>query len=211
MKRVSMSGSHRENVGKKDAKAQRKAGKVICVLYGGEEQISFTLPADLFNKIIFTPEVYIIDLEIGDKKYAALLQDVQYHPVSDRVLHADFLQVLEKKAIRVAMPVKITGTSPGVIAGGRLNLKKRKLNLKGLINDIPENIVVDISKIKIGDSIHVKNIEIKGIKVLDNPSNVILNVKTARGAAEDEDEDEEGEEGDESTEEGEDSKEETTN
>jgi large subunit ribosomal protein L25 len=211
MKRVSMSGSHRENVGKKDAKAQRKAGKVICVLYGGEEQISFTLDADLFNKIIFTPEVYIIDLEIGDKKYTALLQDVQYHPVSDRVLHADFLQVLEKKAIRVAMPVKITGTSPGVIAGGRLNLKKRKLNLKGLINDIPENIVVDISKIKIGDSIQVKNIEIKGIKVLDNPSNVILNVKTARGAAEDEDEDEEGEEGAESTEEGEDSKEETTN
>ena len=181
MKRVSMSGSQRENVGKKDAKAQRNAGNVVCVLYGGDEQISFVLPEKKFDKIIFTPDVYIIDLKIGDKKYAALLKEVQYHPVYDNVLHADFLQVSEDKAISVAIPVTIKGTSPGVIAGGKLTLKMRKLKLKGLINDIPENVVLNISPLKIGDAIRVKDVSLKNITVLDNPSNVILNVKTARG------------------------------
>lgn len=194
MKRVSMSGSLRENVGKKDAKAQRKAGNVVCVLYGGEEQVSFTLPEKKFDKIIFTPEVYVIDLEIGDKKYIALLKEVQYHPVSDRVLHADFLQVTEEKEISVSIPIKLTGTSIGVLNGGRLTLSMRKINLKGLINNIPENVALDISPLKIGDSIQIKAITLEGITLLDNPSNVIVNVKTARGAADDE-EDEEGEEG----------------
>jgi len=205
MKRVSMSGSPRENVGKKDAKAQRNAGKVVCIMYGGDEQISFTLPEKKFDKIIFTPEVYLIDLEIGDKKYAALLKEVQYHPVSDRVLHADFLQVKEDKAISVAMPIKATGTSIGVMNGGKLSVKMRKITLKGLINDIPEDIVLDITKIKIGMAIRVKDVAIKGITLLDNPSNVILSVKMARGVIEDEEEGEEtdgaeGAEGAESTE-----------
>lgn len=196
MKRVSMSGSPRENVGKKDAKAQRKAGNVVCVMYGGDEQISFTLEEKKFDKIIFTPEVYLIDLEIGDKKFVALLKEVQYHPVSDRVLHADFLQVKEDKAISVAMPIKVTGTSIGVMNGGKLTVKMRKLNLKGLINDIPEEIVLDITKIKIGMGIRVKDVTIKGITLLDNPSNVILSVKTARGVlGEDEEEEAEDAEG----------------
>jgi large subunit ribosomal protein L25 len=198
MKRVSMSGSLRQGVGKKDAKAQRRAGNVICVMYGGEEQISFTLPGKKFDKIIFTPEVYLIDLEIDGKKYAALLQDVQYHPVSDKVLHADFLQVIENKAISVAMPVRLTGIPVGVTNGGRLNHKMRKLNLKGLINNIPEDITLDITSLKIGSGINVNEVTIEGITLLDNPSNVIVNVKTARGVEEDEeDEGEEGEEGEE--------------
>lgn len=200
MKRVSMSGSQRENVGKKDAKAQRNAGNVVCVLYGGDEQISFVLPEKKFDKIIFTPDVYIIDLKIGDKKYAALLKEVQYHPVYDNVLHADFLQVSEDKAISVAIPVTIKGTSPGVIAGGKLTLKMRKLKLKGLINDIPENVVLNISPLKIGDAIRVKDVSLKNITILDNPSNVILNVKTARGVVVAEGE-EEGENAEASTEE----------
>lgn len=196
MKRVSMSGSHRENVGKKDAKAQRKAGNVICVMYGGEEQISFTLPEKKFDKIIFTPEVYVIDLEIGDKKYIALLQDVQYHPVSDRVLHADFLQVTEDKEITVAIPIRLTGTSVGVMNGGRQTLNMRKVNLKGLINNIPEEVSIDVSPLKIGDSVQINTLTIKGVSFLDKPSNVVVNIKTARGAAEDEDDEEgEGEEG----------------
>lgn len=199
MKRVSMSGSLRENVGKKDAKAQRKAGNVICVMYGGEEQISFTLPEKKFDKIIFTPEVFVIDLEIGDKKYIALLQDVQYHPVSDRVLHADFLQVTEDKEISVAIPVRLTGTSVGVMNGGRQTLNMRKVNLKGLINNIPEEVSIDVSPLKIGDSVQINTLTIKGVSFLDKPSNVVVNVKTARGAAEDE-EDEEGEEGEEGAE-----------
>jgi large subunit ribosomal protein L25 len=194
MKRVSMSGSPRENVGKKDAKAQRRAGNIVCVLYGGEEQVSFTLPEKKFDKIIFTPEVYVIDLEIGDKKYIALLKDVQYHPVSDRVLHADFMQVTEEKEISVAIPVRITGTSIGVMNGGRQTLNMRKVNLKGLINNIPEEISIDVSPMKIGDSVQIKTLAIDSVSFLDNPSNVVVSVRTARGAAEDE-EDEEGEEG----------------
>ncbi|MCD6090764.1 MAG: 50S ribosomal protein L25/general stress protein Ctc [Bacteroidales bacterium] len=193
MKRVSMSGSPRENVGKKDAKAQRNAGNVICVLYGGEEQISFTLPANKFDKIIFTPEVYLVDLEISGKKYVALLQDVQYHPVSDKVLHADFLQVLEKKPITVYMPVILTGTSIGVMNGGRLTLKMRKLKLKGLFSNIPENIALDITELKIGMGIQVKDVKIDKITILDNPNNLIASVKTARGIIDEEEEGEEAE------------------
>jgi len=190
-----MSGSPRENVGKKDAKAQRNAGNVICVLYGGEEQISFTLPANKFDKIIFTPEVYLVDLEISGKKYVALLQDVQYHPVSDKVLHADFLQVLEKKPITVYMPVILTGTSIGVMNGGRLTLKMRKLKLKGLFSNIPENIALDITELKIGMGIQVKDVKIDKITILDNPNNLIASVKTARGIIEEEEgEEAEGEE-----------------
>lgn len=193
MKRVSMSGSPRENVGKKDAKAQRKAGNVVCVMYGGEEQISFTLPGNKFDKIIFTPEVYLVDLDIAGKQYVALLKDVQYHPVSDAVLHADFLQVLEKKPIVVEIPVIFEGIPIGVMNGGRLIKKMRKLKLKGLFSQIPDNIVVDISKLKIGMGIQVKDIEIENIALLDNPGNVVVNIKTARGVLDDEEEEGEGE------------------
>lgn len=193
MKRVSMSGSPREGVGKKDAKAQRRAGNVICVMYGGEEQVSFTLPEKKFDKIIFTPDVYLVDLEISGKNYVALLKDVQYHPVSDSVLHADFLQVLEKKPITVSIPIVLTGISIGVMNGGKLTVKMRKLSLKGLFSDIPENIVIDITKLKIGMGVQVKDIKIDKITLLDNPNNVVLNVKTARGVADDEEEETEGE------------------
>ncbi len=193
MKRVSMSGSPRENVGKKDAKAQRRAGNVVCVMYGGEEQIAFTLPEKKFDKIIFTPEVFLIDLEIAGKKYVALLQDVQYHPVTDRVLHADFLQVLENKAITVSMPVVLTGASIGVKNGGRLSLKMRKLSLKGLVSVIPDNIEIDITGLKIGMGVQVKEIELENITFLDNPANVVVSVKTARNILEDEEDEEEGE------------------
>jgi len=190
-----MSGSLRENVGKKDAKAQRKAGNVVCVLYGGSEQLSFTVPEKKFEKIIFTPEVYVVDLEIGGNKYAAVLKEVQYHPVSDNILHADFLQILDDKPFSVSIPINITGTSPGIIAGGKLVQKLRKVSLKGLINDIPDKLEVNVDKLKIGMSIRVKDININNVTLLDNPSSVIVSVKTARGAA-----GEEGEEGEESEE-----------
>ena len=188
MKRVSMSGSLRENVGKKDAKAQRNAGNVVCVLYGGEDQISFVLPEKKFDKIIFTPEVYLIDLEIAGKNYVAVLQDVQYHPVSDRVLHADFVQIFDDKAISISIPLKTKGVSPGVIAGGKLIQKMRKLKLKGLINNIPESVIVDISTLKVGMSIQVKDLSIDNINILENPSSVIVSVRTSRGIVETEDE-----------------------
>lgn len=196
MKKVSMSGSLRENVGKKDAKKQRAEGKVVCVMYGGDEQIHFTVENNDFNKIIYTPDIYVVDLELGGKTYSAILQDVQYHPVSDRTLHADFLQLIDGKPVVINLPVKIEGTSPGVIKGGILNRKLRNIPVKGMVNEMPDNIKVDISKLNIGDSIRIKDIDFGGLECQFKETFAVVSVKTARGAItadDDEDEDEEGE------------------
>ena len=183
MKKVSLSGTLRENVGKKDAKKERRNGNVPCVLYGGKEQVHFSVDAFNFGKIIFTPETFLVELNIDGKAYQALLQDVQYHPVSDSALHADFLEVVEGKTIVSALPVKIVGNSPGVIAGGKLQQKIRKLKVKGLIENLPEEIKVDISTLKIGDSIKVKAVQPENIQLLDTPNSVVVMVKAGRGAA----------------------------
>lgn len=195
MKKVSMSGSLRENVGKKDAKKQRAEGKVVCVLYGGDEQIHFTVENNAFNKIIYTPDVFAIDLDIDGKTYSAILQDVQYHPVSDRTLHADFLQLIEGKPVVVNLPVKLEGTAPGVMKGGVLNKKLRNIPVKGLIDDMPEYIIVDISELNIGDTVKVGDIDFGKMERQLKESLLVVGVKTARGAVSDEEEDEEGEEG----------------
>ena len=196
MKRVSMSGSPRENVGKKDAKALRAAGKVICVLYGGEKQVHFTLDEYSFNKIIFTPEVFVLDIEIDGTTYPAILQDVQYHPVSDKTLHADFLEVVEGKPVTVSIPVKLEGVAPGIIKGGILTQKLRAISVRGLVEDMPENIVVDISSLNIAQSVKIQDIDFGKLACQISEDNMVVGVKTARGALSDEEE-EEGEEGEE--------------
>jgi large subunit ribosomal protein L25 len=181
MKTVSLSGSLRENVGKKDAKMQRYAAKVPCVLYGGKEQIHFSTDAVNFKTIIFTPETFLIKITIGDKSYDAILKDVQYHPVEDNLLHADFYQVDSDKPVIVSLPVKAIGTSPGVIRGGKMKIKLTRLKVKGLIAAIPEYIEINISKLNVGQGFKVKDMSIPGITFLDPASNVILDVKVARG------------------------------
>jgi large subunit ribosomal protein L25 len=193
MKTVSLSGSLRENVGKKDAKKHRREGNVPCVLYGGKEQVHFVVNDFEFGKIIFTPEVYLVKLEIEGNSTNAILQEVQYHPVTDKVLHADFLVVADDKPITVSLPIKTTGVSPGVLAGGKLVKKMRKLAVKGLVNYIPEVITIDISKMGVPSSIKVKDISIENLTLLDVPSSVVLSVKTARGAVAEEGAEEEGE------------------
>jgi large subunit ribosomal protein L25 len=192
-----MSGSLRENVGKKDAKKQRAEGKVVCVLYGGEKQIHFTVDNIAFNKIIFSPDVFAIDLEIDGQNYEAILQDVQYHPVTDRTLHADFLQVDESKPVVIALPIKFTGVAPGIIKGGILNKKLRNIPVKGLVANMPEYITVDISGLNIGSSIQIKDVDFGDLECQMKESLLVVGVKTARGAVvdDDEEEDEDGEEG----------------
>jgi large subunit ribosomal protein L25 len=182
MKTVSLSGTPRAYVGKKDAKLNRREGKVPCVIYGGKEQIHFTLPELAFNKILFTPEVYIIELEVDGKTYKTILQDVQYHPVNDKVLHADFLEIIEGKKLIVALPVKFKGVAPGVTKGGKLMVKYRKLRVKGEIEKMPEFIEVDISNLEIGQSVKVRDINLDGLTVVDTPNAVVVQVKMARGA-----------------------------
>jgi large subunit ribosomal protein L25 len=181
MKIVSMSGSLRENVGKKDAKAVRKSGKVPCVLYGGTEQIHFTCEDKDFKDIIFTDEVCFIDLSIDGKQYKATLQDVQYHPVSDIILHVDFLEIIDNKPIIMYVPVKVKGTSPGVLRGGKLVKKMRRLKVKGMSDILPDNVMIDISKLDIGDSFKVNQIAIEGVEFLDVASSIVISVITTRG------------------------------
>ena len=186
MKTVSLSGSLRENVGKKDAKKLRNEGKVPCVIYGGKEQKHFFLDQKDFKKIVFTPEVFIIKIELGNESIETILQDIQYHPVTDIVLHADFLQLTPGKLVTLAIPVQLEGTAPGVIKGGRLQLKLRKMRVRGLVEDMPEHIVLDISKLDITNSIKVKDIPGEKLQFLDPASAVVVVVKAARGISEEE-------------------------
>jgi large subunit ribosomal protein L25 len=191
MKTVSLSGSPRENVGKKDAKKQRREGKVPCVIYGGKEQVHFAIEELAFDQLIFTPEVYVVNLTIDGKEHKAILQDVQYHPVSDKALHADFLEVVENKPVIVSIPVRLIGSSKGVLRGGKLIHKMHKLRVRGLIHDIPELIEVDVTPVDIAGSIKVKSIEVDNLSFLDTPNAVIARVKSARNMEEEEEGDEE--------------------
>ena len=180
MKTVSLSGSLRENVGKKDAKKQRKEGNIPCVMYGGKEQIHFVAGDKAFRKLIFTPEVYIFILDIAGKTYNTIIQDVQYHPVTDNVLHVDFLEIQPEKPVTIGVPVKIIGTAPGVLKGGKLILKTRKLKISALLQNLPDEITVSIDTLDIGDSVRVKDLILKDINFLDSPNTIIIGVRTAR-------------------------------
>jgi large subunit ribosomal protein L25 len=195
MKKVSLSGSLRENVGKKDAKKHRREGNIPCVIYGGEKQIHFTTNEIKFDKVIFSPEVFLITVDIDGKQYQTILQEVQYHPVTDKVLHADFMELVPGKEISIAIPVNLVGVSPGVIAGGQMIKKMHKVRLRGLIEHLPEYVDVDISKLTIGGSIKINDITLENLTMLDPSNSVIVRVKMSRTVVEDEidDEDEEGE------------------
>ena len=183
MNSVSLSGSLRENVGKKDAKALRKNGQVPCVIYGNNiEQVKFYTDARSFKKILYTPETLIIDFEINGTVYHTILQDIQYHPVTDEVLHADFLDVNEDNPITVTLPIRTEGTSPGVMRGGRLNKNLAKLKVRGLVNDLPDNITLDISKLNLNQSTKVKDITLDKIEVLVPSNTIIVDVKAPRNA-----------------------------
>ena len=196
MKTVSMSGSLRENVGKKDAKKNRREGKIPCVLYGGKEQIHFQMEEKAFIKIVFTPEVYILKINIDGTEYNAIMQDIQYHPVSDAILHADFLEIHPGKHISIGVPVILKGTAIGVLQGGKLIQKLRRVRVKGLIDDLPEDIDIDITDITIGGSVKIRDLELDKLELLDPANSVIVRVKTARVIEEEiEEEEEEGVEG----------------
>ena len=184
MKSVSMSGSLRENVGKKDAKAQRSQGLIPCVMYGGAEQFTFVVDEKQFKDIIFTPEVKYAELNIEGKTYNALIQDTQWHPITDALLHVDFLEVVPGKNVVIGIPVNIVGTSPGVLRGGKLIKKVRKLKVKGQLQDIPEKIEVDITPLDINDIIKVGDIKLNNLTVIDNKAQIVVSVASTRNVTE---------------------------
>ncbi len=196
MKRVSLSGSPRENVGKKDAKQVRAAGLVPAVLYGGEKQIPFSVNAIAFSKYVYTPDVYIFEIDVDGTTYKAILKDLQFHPVNDKIIHADFLQLVDDRPVKMELPVRITGSSIGVRNGGRLGVNFRRIKVNGVPDNFPDVIELDITKLKIGQALRVKDLAMEGITVLHDPEAVVVSVSRARGAIEDaEEESEEGEEG----------------
>jgi large subunit ribosomal protein L25 len=186
MKSVKLSGSPRANVGKTDAAALRAQGRVPCVIYGSGEQTHFSADIRDFRKIIYTPETSLVEVEIEGKSYRTVLQEAQFHRLTDNLIHADFLQVSEDKPVTVQLPVKIAGQAQGVKDGGKLTLKMRKLKVRGLISKMPEFIEVNVDKLLIGKSISAGDIKIDGITVLhpDNISVVSVDVTRAVTAEE---------------------------
>ena len=180
MKTVSLSGSLRANVGKVDAAALRAKGHVPCVIYGSGEQVHFSADIRGFKKIIFTPDTNLVEIDIEGKKYTTVLQEAQYHKINDNLIHADFLMVTADKPVTVKLPVKAIGQSEGVKAGGKLNIKMRKLKVRGLIAHLPESIDLSIDKLGIGKSISVGDINIDNITVF-HPKNIsVISVDTTR-------------------------------
>lgn len=201
MKQVSLSGSLRESVGKKDTKALRNAGLVPCVIYGGEKQIHFSVKSVELNKLIYTPEVYKIEMDIDGKKILVIAKEYQFHPVTDKVLHADFIELQDDREVKISLPVRLKGNALGVRNGGRLLSIYRTLSLKGLPSAFPEAVEIDITNLRIGKKIRISDVKIPGLTILAPSNAVICGIKTARGAV-DEDEEEEGEEGEEGAAEG---------
>lgn len=195
MKKVSLSGSPRTNVGKKDAAELRRNGRIPAVVYGGGEQVHFHVKETDMNKLVYTPDVYQIEIDVDGKKMNAIVQEMQQHPVTSRIQHIDFLLLDDNKPAKVKLPVRVSGMSPGVMAGGKMQQVFRKLTVKGLPSALPEAITVDISPLNIGDAVRVSHIEIEGCEVLDAANAVVVSVKMARGAKKGEEEEAEAADG----------------
>jgi len=196
MKTASLSGSSRESVGKKDASQLRLNNRVPAVLYGGGDQKHLSVGELDISKIVVNPDVFQIDLDLDGTAYKCIVQDVQFHPVTERIVHIDLLQIVDGKPVRVELPLRTTGTSQGVIDGGRIQMLFRRLPVRGLIQDLPEEISVDISDLVIGDSARVRDIEVPNCDVLLSESALLVACKRTRAAMSAESEEElEGEGG----------------
>jgi len=196
MQSITIKGSQRESVGKVATKALRNAGKVPCVLYGGDKPLHFSADEISFKKLVYTANVYTATIELEGVTVNAILQDIQFHPVTDKILHIDFYQLFDDKQVTMNIPVRLIGTSPGVINGGSLSFAKRKLSVRALPADLPDFINADISNLKIGNKVVVLELADDKFSILHPENTVVVQVRTARAAIEDEEEDEEeGEEG----------------
>jgi len=192
MKTLEIKGSIRNELGKKDSKRLRKDGNVPCVIYNKEGNIHFYTHENNFKNLIYTPDAHIVNLDLDGKSYKAVLQDVQFHPVTDRIIHVDFMEIYDDKPIIISLPVKITGDSVGVKAGGKLRIKKRHLKVKGFANDIPENLVIDITNVRINHSVKVGDLSYDKIELVDPKITTVLSVASSRVAVKEETEGAEG-------------------
>jgi large subunit ribosomal protein L25 len=180
MEKIEIVGYQRANLGRAESQAIRAEGNVPCVLYGGDEQVHFYAPTILFRDLVYSPNVYEVLLNIEGVEYRAILQETQFHPVSEMLLHADFLQVAEGKVVKIAVPVRLVGTAPGVQKGGKLVTRVRKLRVKGVVENIPNYIDVDVSGLDLGKSVRVGQIPVSNIELLEAPTNPVASIEIPR-------------------------------
>lgn len=199
MKSITIQGTKRESVGKKSTKALRDAELVPCVVYGGNEPLNFSTEEKSFKNLVYTPEAHTVELVVDGQTIPAVLQDIQFHPITDKILHVDFYQLSDDKPVIMEVPVRITGRARGVVAGGVLRQSFRKLKIKAIPSNLPDEIVVDVTPLRIGNKIYVGDIKADGFSFMHPDNAVVAAVKMSRtamkggGADEDEEETAEGE------------------
>lgn len=197
MKTIAIEGSLRENLGGSSAKQLRREGQVPCVIYGGDENIHFYTPENSFKNLLYTPEVFNAEVTLEGKKYNCVIRQAQFHAVTDQVEHVDFLELLPKKEVMIRVPVVLRGNARGVRNGGRLKVNLRRLRVKAIPSGLPGQIEIDITDLKIGDTVRVEDVSVDGFVIDHEPTRAICLIQTARNVVEDVIEDEEGEEGEE--------------
>lgn len=188
MKTFELKGEIRDDFGKKAARAFRREGLIPCVVYGGhdEKNLNFVVKQSDVRKLIYTPEVFLVNLNLGEKKLQGIVKELQFHPVKDSILHIDFLHVIETAPVVIEIPVRLVGLAAGVRAGGKLSLDKRKLKVKALPANLPEELVVNVEKMELGKSIQVGQLNFDNIEILNAKNTVVCRVqltRAARGAA----------------------------
>ncbi len=183
MRIVSLSGSLRENVGKKDAKALRREDKVPCVMYGKDEQKVFAVPQTEFNRIIFNPAPCFVDINMDGKVYRAMLKDIQYHPVTEIVYHADFYELSDDKPVVMSIPVHTSGTAKGVIKGGKMVIKQKRVNVKALPGNMPSEVLIDVTNLDLLHRVKVQDVETNNFEILNVKTSDIIIINSTRASA----------------------------
>ncbi len=182
MKSIEIKGSFRKEVGKKATRELRKDDQVPCVLYGGEKVMHFSAESKIFRHLVYTPNVYLVTLDIEGTKVQAIMKDIDFHSVTDAILHIDFLQIFDDKKLNIAIPVKLNGLALGVQEGGKLMLKQRKLKVRGFAKDLPDTLDVDITEMTLGKSKKVSELTFENLELLDPKNSVVATVRLTRSA-----------------------------
>lgn len=182
MQTIEIKGTKRTDLGKKATKQLRREEQVPCVIYGGEEVIHFSAPAKEFRNLIYTPHVYVVKVLVDNTSYECILQDTQFHPVVEQLLHADFLQISDNKPVNIEIPVELEGFAQGVKEGGKLQLEKRKLKVRALAKDLPDTLKIDITELKLGKTIQVGALSFENLELTNAKNAVVVAVRLTRAA-----------------------------
>ena len=183
MKTLDIKVTRRNELGKKSTRKLRAEGNVPCVMYGGEESVHFYAHENSFKDLIYTHHVHMVNFDVDGKLHQGILKEIQFHPVTDKILHIDFIEVSDNKPAVVEIPVELSGNSIGIRNGGKLRQRRRLLKVKGLISDMPDVLAIDITDLNIGDSFKVRDIQYDKLEMLDPPQAMVVGVVSSRIAA----------------------------